>query len=58
MEKSLVPMFVNELYITHTEYQGCFIKIWADFYSKKRVHMEKLLQDYKNFTKVIIINKL
>lgn len=57
MEKSLVSVFINDLYITHAEYHGCFIKIWGNFYSKKRSSMEKYLQtlDYTDFTKVKII---
>lgn len=52
MEKSIIPTFTNELYISHAEFQGCFIKIWTNFYSKKRVNMENGLQEFKNFTEV------
>lgn len=50
-EKSLVPM-LNELYVTNAEFQECFIKIWACFYSKKRTNLEKAVQSYRNYSKV------
>jgi len=54
MDVSLVPQkyVSNDLYITHAEFQGCFIKIWANFYSQKRSNLEKTVQDYENYTKV------
>lgn len=55
MDKSLVPMPVNEFYIAHAEYQGCFIKVWANLFTKKRSNMEKYLQDYNSFSKVLVI---
>ncbi|XP_026804803.1 uncharacterized protein LOC113548228 [Rhopalosiphum maidis] len=53
MEKSLVPhkYASNELYVTHAEFQGCFIKIWANFYSQKRTNLEKNVQDYENYSR-------
>ncbi|XP_029344615.1 uncharacterized protein LOC100572451 isoform X2 [Acyrthosiphon pisum] len=53
MEKSLVPhrLTNNDLYITHAEFQGCFIKIWANFYSQKRTNLEKSVQNYENYSK-------
>lgn len=51
MEKVLVPL--PELYITHAEYQGCFIKIWANFHSQKTSNIENSMKDYANYTKVI-----
>ncbi|VVC24546.1 Hypothetical protein CINCED_3A019121 [Cinara cedri] len=51
MEKSLVPVVCNELYVTHAEYQGCFIKIWANSYSKKKGNLERDLQDYTSYSK-------
>lgn len=53
MEKSLVPhkSTINDLYITHAEFQGCFIKIWANFYSQKRTNLEKNVQDYENYSR-------
>jgi len=59
MEKSLVPQKFtnNDLYITHAEFQGCFIKIWANFYSQKRTNFEKNVQNYEHYSKVwILIN--
>lgn len=50
MEKALVPL--PELYITHAEYQGCFIKIWANFHSQKTSNIENSMKDYTNYTKV------
>lgn len=58
MEKSLVSICSNELFITHAEFQGCFIKIWASFYSQKKLNMEKSLQDYQNYTKVLSIYRI
>jgi len=54
MEKSLVPhkYASNDLYVTHAEFQGCFIKIWANFYSQKRTNLEKNVQDYENYSRV------
>jgi len=54
MDKSLVPhkSTINDLYITHAEFQGCFIKIWANFYSQKRTNLEKNVQDYENYSRV------
>lgn len=51
-ENSLVPMMLDELYITNAAFQGCFIKIWATFYSTKRKNLEKTVQDYKSYSKV------
>ncbi|XP_025193812.1 uncharacterized protein LOC112593566 isoform X2 [Melanaphis sacchari] len=53
MEKLLVPHKYanNDLYITHAEFQGCFIKIWANFYSQKRTNLEKNIQDYENYSR-------
>lgn len=55
MDKSLVPMVCNELYITHAEYQGCFIKIWANPYSRKKDNLEKDIKNYSNYSKVLIL---
>lgn len=52
MEKSLVPVVYNELCITNVEFQGCFIKIWANSYSKKQENLEKNLQNYTSYSKV------
>lgn len=52
MEESLVCMTADELYVTHAEFQECFIKIWAHFYSKKRADMEKRIQNYKDYSVV------
>lgn len=54
MEKQLVPMLPNDLYVTNAEFQGCFIKIWTSFYSKKRSNLEKSVQNYRNYSKVPI----
>lgn len=58
MERALVPLSVNHLFVTHAEYQGCFIKIWANFYSRKHSDFEKRMQDYNTFTKVILFELL
>jgi len=50
---SLIPFSTNELYITHAEYQGCFIKIWANLFSQEKSNMEEHLQDFTNYTKVL-----
>lgn len=52
MEKSLVPMVYNELCITNVEYQGCFIKIWANSRSKEQEYLENNLQKYTSYSKV------
>lgn len=52
MEESLVCMSTDELFITHAEFQDCFIKIWANFYSKKRADVEKCIQNYKDYSAV------
>lgn len=54
MEKSLVPIPTNEIYVTHAEYKQGFIKIWTNAYTKKRSNMEKHLQNYTSFSKVWI----
>ncbi|XP_015365129.1 PREDICTED: uncharacterized protein LOC107162646 [Diuraphis noxia] len=53
MNKSLVPQKFtnNDLYITHAEFQGCFIKVWANFYSQKRTNLEKNVQNYENYSR-------
>lgn len=55
MEKSLIPhKYANNdlLFITHAEFQGCFIKIWANFYSQKTSNLEKNVQDYERYSRV------
>ncbi|KAE9535821.1 hypothetical protein AGLY_007722 [Aphis glycines] len=54
MEKSLIPhKYTNNdlLFITHAEFQGCFIKIWANFYSQKKSNLEKNVQDYERYSR-------
>ncbi|XP_022168721.1 uncharacterized protein LOC111032632, partial [Myzus persicae] len=53
MEKSLVPhkLTNNDIYVTHAEFQGCFIKIWANFYSQKRKNLEKNVQNYDHYSR-------
>lgn len=52
MEKSLICTSTDELYIIRAEFQECFIKIWANFYSKKRTDIEKRIKNYKDYSAV------
>jgi len=56
MDKLLISVPTNnELYVTHAEFQECFIKIWARFDFNQENNFKMSAQNYKNYTKVINI---
>jgi len=53
MDRSLINVPNSELYVTHAEFQECFIKIWACFYTNQTNKTENIVINYNNYTKVI-----